>query len=63
MESDKKVTLACEIVAITHKNNIDVVKTVDIDHQIQSNSTFKNPDCVVGSVFTLSCNNEITSSQ
>lgn len=51
IESDGKMALECEIVAIKHKNNVDVVKSAETE--IMRNSTFKSADCSVGPVFTL----------
>lgn len=52
------MALECEIVAIKHKNNVDIVNSVEID-QLRSSSTFKSSDYSVdGSVFTLPINSE-----
>jgi len=56
-EPETKMALQCEIVAIKHRGNLDAVNsTVPIEKMC--NSTFKNVDCSVGTVFTLPQSNE-----
>lgn len=52
IEPDGKLSLECEIVAIKHKNNVDIVNST-VGPDKLCNSTFKSVDCSVGSVFTL----------
>lgn len=57
MESDAKLALQCEIVAIKHKNNVDIVNST-VPTEKLCNSTFKGVDCSVGPVFTLHQNDD-----
>lgn len=57
MEPDGKLTLECEIVAIKHKNNVDIVSST-VGSEKLCNSTFKAVENTAAAVFTLPQNNE-----